>query len=63
MANIPNAEDFRNEKMEEKYGVTDCIYLQCNNEFSRIKLTKLNELFKIQIWTLSFWIGEKCRDS
>jgi hypothetical protein len=48
---MPNAEDFRRkiEEMEERYGITDCIYVQCTDEFSHHKLVELNELLKTRI--------------
>jgi hypothetical protein len=51
MVKIPNAEDFRKkvEKMEENYGITDCIYVQCTEEFSQHKLIDLNNQLKTRI--------------
>lgn len=51
MIEIPSAEDFRKkvEAMEEKYGIVDCIYVKCTEEFSQHALTELNDLLKTRI--------------
>lgn len=34
---------------EEKYGIMDCVYVQCIKEFSRLKLSEINDLHKTRI--------------
>jgi hypothetical protein len=48
---IPSAGDFRKrvEEMEEKYGIVDCIYVNCTEEFSQHSLSELNDLLKTRI--------------
>lgn len=48
---IPTAEDFRKkvQEMEEKYGIVDCIYIKCTEEFSHLKLGEVNELHETRI--------------
>ena len=66
---IPTPEHFRRnvEEIEEKYGITDCIYAQCIDEFSRLKLSEITELHEIRIierflfdWgKMQRWLGNK----
>jgi len=51
MVEIPKAENFRRKvaKMEENYGIIDCIYVQCTEEFSHHKLTQLNKSIRTRI--------------
>jgi len=48
---VPNPEEFRKtvEEAEEKYGITDCLYRQCIEEFSRLDISQLNEAHQVRI--------------
>jgi len=48
---MPNPEDFckKVEEMVEKYGVTDCVYKRCIEEFSLIKVGELKKIHEIRI--------------
>jgi predicted transcriptional regulator len=48
---MPSPEKFREnvEKTERKHGISDCIYRQSIEEFSRVKLSQLNEEDEIRI--------------
>jgi hypothetical protein len=35
--------------MEEKYGIADCIYIKCTEEFSQHALSELNDVLKTRI--------------
>jgi len=37
------------DEYEEKYGIMDCVYVQCTKEFSSLKLSEMNELHKTRI--------------
>ena len=65
---IPTPECLRKtvEEMIEKYGISDCIYESCIEEFSRLKLRELKEKHSIRIirpflltWgQLQRWLGD-----
>lgn len=44
-------EEFRKyvEESERKYGISDCIYMKCIEEFNRVALSQLNEEHEIRI--------------
>jgi hypothetical protein len=48
---IPTPEHFMKnvDEYEEKYEIMDCVYVQCIKEFSRLKLSEINELHKTRI--------------
>lgn len=48
---IPTPKHFRKnvEEYEEKYSMVDCIYVQCTEEFSRVKLGEISELHETRI--------------
>jgi len=48
---FPSAEKFRGnvEELVEKYGILDCIYKQCIEEFGRVEIAQLNEMHRVRI--------------
>jgi len=48
---LPSAEEFRRnvEDLIEKYGIVDCIYKQCLEEFGKLELSQLNEKHQTRI--------------
>jgi len=48
---FPSSAEFQRnvEEMMEKYGIGDCIYKQCVEEFSRVEIALLNEKHQVRI--------------
>jgi len=48
---IPKPEHFRTNvaEMEEKYGIMNCVYVRCIDEFNRLKLSEVNESHRTRI--------------
>lgn len=66
---IPTSEHFRKnvDEIEENYGIVDCVYIQCIEEFSRLKLNEVSKLHETRIiraflfdWgKMQRWLGDK----